>query len=415
MDVHSRAIITTRAGADFLALTFMFIFVIEAMTLSMMPVVTNGLRAVVGLTDAQIGLLSSVFLGFYGAVGIPAGIAAARWGGRMLAISCGGFVVGSLVFALSSGFGGFLVGRAIQGIGGGMVIATCGPVMAHCLPPARLGRAWGILGMGWGIGSMAALLVLPSIEKLGGYRAVFLAVAGLAFVVGVMALSQRVVRTRPHHADGATSGRALVGGLLAAVTNREVLLLALANMATVAISVGITAWTPSFLQDLRNAREDVSVYLVAGFGAAALAANALGAVASQRWGKYRVIVGSLAVVTVITALVPLLPGVPLVFVMVLLTGVFATLFFPAMMGYLPQVVAKPEQVGAATGINTAMGFSGSLVAPWIFGLLLDAGGRSSTAYLSGYFMLAIFALLPAIGMLFFRRENGRTRCVSSNC
>ena len=84
-----------------------------------------------------------------------------------------------------------------------------------------------------------------------------------------------------------------------------------------------------------------------------------------------------------------------------------------MMGYLPQVVAKPEQVGAATGINTAMGFSGSLVAPWIFGLLLDAGGRSSTAYLSGYFMLAIFALLPAIGMLFFRRENGRTRCVSS--
>ena len=49
-----------------------------------------------------------------------------------------------------------------------------------------------------------------------------------------------------------------------------------------------------------------------------------------------------------------------------------------MMGYLPEVVAKREQVGPATGINTAMGFVGSLIAPWLFGLFLDAGNQSQS-------------------------------------
>ena len=38
-----------------------------------------------------------------------------------------------------------------------MVVATCSPVLAHALPPKWLGRAWGILGAGWGIGEVVAL------------------------------------------------------------------------------------------------------------------------------------------------------------------------------------------------------------------------------------------------------------------
>ena len=41
---------------------------------------------------------------------------------------------------------------------------------------------------------MLALLVMPSIESAGGYRAVFLTTAGLAFVVGLAALSQKAIR-----------------------------------------------------------------------------------------------------------------------------------------------------------------------------------------------------------------------------
>jgi MFS family permease len=399
--------ITTRRAADLLASSMMLVFITSAVALSLLPVVTNELRTDVGLTDAQIGLLTSIFMGFYGVAGISSGVAAARWGGRLLGVSCGCFVVGSLVFGLSSGMAGFLTGRAIQGIGGGMVIATCSPVMAHALPPERLGRAWGILGSGWGLGSMAALLIMPSIQQAGGYRAVFLTTAGLGLVAGVAVLAQKAVRARPRHPEGATTLRGLATSLGAVVTNRQVLLLGLANVAGLAIGVGMLAWTPSFLQDNHGSSEAISVYLVAGLGAAQILGNPLGAMASARWGKFGVIVGSLAIMVVVAAITAIVPGVPLVFVVVLLAGFFSMFFFPPMLGYIPEVVAKPEQVGPATGINTIMGFAGSLIAPWIFGLLLDAGGQSRSSYLAGYLMLAAFGVAAIVGMAFFGHPRRR--------
>jgi MFS family permease len=378
-----------------------------AVTLSLLPVVTTELRNVVGLTDAQIGLLTSVFMGFYGAAGISSGIGAARWGGRLLGVSCGCFVVGSLIFGLSSGFTGFLVGRAIQGIGGGMVVATCSPVMAHALPPERLGRAWGIFGSGWGLGTMAALLIMPSIQDAGGYRAVFLTTAGLALVVGVAAMSQRAARALPRHPEGATTLRGLAVSVGAVITNRRVLLLGLTNVAALAVGVGILAWTPSFLQDVHGSSEAISVYLVAGLGAAQLLGNPLGALGAARWGKFWVIVGSVIIMTVVTAVVGVLPGVPLTFAMVLVVGFFSMTFFPPMLGYIPEIVAKPEHVGPATGINTTMGFIGSLIAPWIFGLFLDAGNRSGRSYIAGYLMLAAFGVVAMAGMAFFRGSRKR--------
>jgi MFS family permease len=373
-----------------------------------MPVITNELRNSVGLSDAQIGLLTSVFMGFYGAAGISSGFGAARWGGRLLMLSCSCFVVGSLIFALSSGMGGFLVARAIQGVGGGMVIATCNPVLAHALPPERLGRAWGILGSGWGVGMMVALLVMPSIQGVGGYQAVFFVTAGLGLAVGVAAAAQRAVRTLPHHPQGATTLRGLAVSLKACVANPKVLLLGFANVAGLAVGVGVLAWTPSFFQDVHGSPEAISVYLVAGLGAAALVGNPLGAGAAHRWGKYGVILWALIIMSAGSALIALVPGVPLAFVMVLIVGCSGMLYFPPMMSYLPEVVARPEQVGPATGINTAMGFVGSLVAPWLFGLFLDAGGQSEGSYVAGYLMLAAFGVAALVGMFFFWKLTRQT-------
>jgi len=154
----------------------------------------------------------------------------------------------------------------------------------------------------------------------------------------------------------------------------------------------------------------VSFYLVAaGLGAAQLLGNPLGAVAAGRWGRYFVITGSLVVISVATVLVGIVPGVILAFTMVLAAGFFTMFFFPPMLAYIPELVRKPEQVGAATGMNTLLGFAGSMVAPWIFGLLLDAGSGSRGAYLWGFLMLAAFGVAAIIGMLFFGATRKRAR------
>lgn len=258
---------------------------------------------------------------------------------------------------------------------------------------------------------MGALLIMPGIQNWGGYRAVYLTTSGLGLVVGAAALSQKAIRVLPHHPEEATTFRGLVMSLGAAIANRRVVLLGFTNTAALAIGVGVLVWTPSFLQDIHLSSESVSVYLVAGLGAAQVLGNPLGAVAAKRWGKFGVIVVSLLAMTATTAVVGVVPGVPLTFAIVLLVGFFSMFFFPPMMGYMPEVVAKPEQVGPATGINSSLGFAGSLVAPWIFGLFLDAGGQSGRSYMAGYLMLAAFGVAAAVGMAFFKgsRKNAEAR------
>ncbi|MBN1631713.1 MAG: MFS transporter [Thermoleophilia bacterium] len=394
-------LVTTRKGGDLLAASLMFMLVMSAVTMSLMPVVTDQLRTM-GLTDARIGLLTSIFMGFYGASGVLSGIGAARWGGRLFVVSSGCFVVGSVIFALSSGFAGFLLGRALQGIGGGIVTATSTAVMAHALPRERLGRALGLWGCGFGVGTMVALFVMPAIQDAGGYRAVFLATAGLGLAAGVAVLAQNAIRALPHHPEGTTTVRGLALSLGQVITNSRVILLGLCNMAGLGLGMGVLAWTPSFLQDVHGAAETTSMYLIAGLGVSQILGNPLGIVAMKHWGKFWTLVVGIAAALVTTVVVGFLPGVALPSAMVIVSGFFGMFFFPVMLAYIPEVVARPDQVGPATGVNTLMGFVGSLVAPWIFGLILDAGGQSEGSYVAGFVMLGAFGVAALLGLGVFR-------------
>lgn len=398
-------LVARRGQVDLLALIMMLVFITSAIALSLPPVIKNDLIGALGLDDAQYGLLSTVFLAFYGVSGFSSGILAARWGGRLLVVCCGCFFLGSLIFGLSANMGSFLVGRALQGLGGGMVVATCSPTIAQAIPPKWRNRAWGILGAGWGLGSAIALLVLPSVANAGGYRAVMLTTAGLAFVVGIAALSQKAVRVRPAHPEGTTSVRGLLVATGSVITNRNVLLLGFINAAALAVGVGVLAFTPSFLQDIHGSGKDISLYLLAGLGAAQVLGNPVGAWATARWGKFAVIALSMIPMVVVTAVVGFVPGVPLVFIMVLLAGFFSMSYFPPMLSYMPEVVDKPWQVGPATGLNTALGFGGSMLFPYFFGLIIKGGEHSRTSYILAYLMLAVFAAVGTASMLFFKGKK----------
>lgn len=394
--------VATQTHADLLATSLMLMFVMSAITLSLMPVVTNQLRTEIGLGDAQIGLLTSVFMGFYGASGILSGIAAARWGGRLFAVSSACFVIGSLAFALSSSFPGFLLGRAVQGIGGGMVVATCNPVLARSVPAEKLGRAWGITGIGFGLGGMVALFALPPIQSAGGYQAACLTTAGLGLAIGVAVLCQRPVRALPRPGDMATSMRGLAGAFVAVVRNRRVLILGLCNTAGLAMGVAAVAWSPSFLQDIYGTPEATSMYLIAALGAAQMIGNPLGIFVAARWGLFRTLVFGVIATTVTTVLIGVLPGVAPIVAMIILAQAFNMFYFPVMLSYIPKVVGNPGHVGPATGMNSLLGFAGSLFAPWLFGLILDAGRQSAGAYTAGFVMLGAFGVVTLISLAFFK-------------
>ncbi|HEY5529700.1 MAG TPA: MFS transporter [Thermoleophilia bacterium] len=388
---------TTRNG-DTLALTLMVFYLMSTLTLALMAVVTPELQRRFGLSASQIGLLTSAFMVAYGVVGIPAGVAAARWGGRALAVSCAFFVLGSVLFALSSSYAGFVIGRALQGLGGGMVLPVSSPLLAHALAPARRNRGWGVFASGKGAGALVALLAMPSVATLGGFRAVYLVTAGLALVIGLAALYQKPVRARPDHPEEATSFRALGGALGTVAVNRRVLLLGLFNCASLAVGTGVLMWTPDFLHHTYGTSVGVAAYLTAGLAVAQLVGAPAGAAGAARLGRMPVIAGSMVMMTVVCVLVPVVPGEILAFVMVVLVGFASLAYFSPRFAMVPEVVERPEQVGPATGLINAVGFGLSMLAPWLFGLVLDSGH----GYFVGYLVLAGFGAAGALGVLAFR-------------
>ncbi len=385
-------------GSGTLAVALMLFYLMATLTLALMAVVTAELQARFHFSASAMGLLTSAFMFAYGAVGIPAGFMAARWGGRVLALSCAFFIVGSLVFGLASSYGGFLAGRVLQGLGGGMVLPASSPVMARYLAPEARTRGWGIFASGKGLGALVALIVMPGVAVLGGFRAVYLTTAGLALLAGLVALGQRPVRALPDDPVEAVSPRAVARTLGALALNRNVLLLGLFNAASLAVGTGVLIWTPDFLGAEYGSSADVAAYLTAGLAMAQLVGAPVGAVVATRLGRMPVIAGAMIAMTVCTGLVPVVPGRVLVFVVVALVGFFSLAYFSPRFAVIPEVVPSLEQVGPAAGLINLLGFGISTLAPWLFGLALDRG----LGYAAGYLTLAAFGAAGALGAAFFR-------------
>lgn len=81
--------------ADLLSLVLMLGFATASLTLSLVAVIGPELESHRGLSASQVGLLMSAFLFTYGAAQIPAGAAAARWGGYVLSVAYGLMLGGS--------------------------------------------------------------------------------------------------------------------------------------------------------------------------------------------------------------------------------------------------------------------------------------------------------------------------------
>ena len=88
--------------------------------------------------------------------------------------------LGFAIFTIGSALSGFaptdtflIVARAIQAIGGSIVFANGGALIAAVFPPERRGRAFGYLVLGWGIGAILGILLGGVITTAIGWRYIF--------------------------------------------------------------------------------------------------------------------------------------------------------------------------------------------------------------------------------------------------
>jgi len=160
------------------------------------------LREAFGIDNRSVGLVTIVFILF----SLPCTALMAnlgdRHGRRPVFLACISlFALGSLLIALSTSFWMLIVGRAVQGIGGGGIIPTASAVIGDALPPQQRGRALGLIGATYGMAFVLGPPMAALVMVAASWHWIFLAnlpIAALVLLLGVRALpAQRPAGAQP--------------------------------------------------------------------------------------------------------------------------------------------------------------------------------------------------------------------------
>jgi multidrug resistance protein len=92
---------------------------------------------------------------------------------RMYETGFGVFVLGSLLCALAWNEWSIIVFRVIQGIGGALIMANSGAVIADLYPREQRGKAYGFTSLGWTIGAVVGVVLGGAIVTYLSWRWIF--------------------------------------------------------------------------------------------------------------------------------------------------------------------------------------------------------------------------------------------------
>ena len=96
------------------------------------------------------------------------------------------FVVGTIVCAVSPTMAVLLVGRAVQGVGGGILAGLGYAVVQSALPEHLWAKATALISAMWGFGTLAGPAIGGVFAQLGAWRFSFVVLAVLGVVVAVL-------------------------------------------------------------------------------------------------------------------------------------------------------------------------------------------------------------------------------------
>lgn len=182
------------------------------------------IRSAFGVDNRQVGLVMIVFVLFsLSSTALMANLGDRHGRRPVYLASVALFALGSLVIALAPAFWVILLGRAIQGVGGGGIIPTASAVIADAFPPERRGRALGMIGATYGMAFVLGPPTAALVMTVASWQWIFLAnlpIAALVLLMGVRALprQQATGPQPPLDLAGIVLVFALLGALVLGVT-----------------------------------------------------------------------------------------------------------------------------------------------------------------------------------------------------
>jgi MFS family permease len=184
----------TPSSRRLLSVLYIGVFMAALDTAVIAPAIP-ALRQTFGLDNRSVGLVMTTFILFSLASTAPMANLGDRHGRRPVYLaSVFLFALGSLVIALAPAFWLVLVGRAIQGIGGGGIVPTASAVIGDAFEPEERGRALGLVGAMYGMAFVLGPPFAGVVMVLASWHWIF--IANLPIAAALIILGARVLPVR---------------------------------------------------------------------------------------------------------------------------------------------------------------------------------------------------------------------------
>lgn len=336
-----------------------------------------------GITEAVAGnIISAAIIGSI-LTQIPGGYLLDRYDNRWLVTGAIGiYFIAVGAIQVFDGFTQFLVFRAVGGMVAGFIFTAGANIVGEIFPADQQDLATSIYITSAPASFALAHATSPLLVSVIGPLQVFLfhvAVTAAGLVIFWVAVTERIQTGEPLTASE----------FVRAIGNRSLLLLAFSLFAMYCLYIFLNTWLPTYGTDILSLSLSEAGFVTALVPLIGIVARPTGGWLSGYLGGRRrpVIGGGLFGALVFLILVPFAPD--LVVFLLLLAGAAFTLQMGVGLYYvLTRELASKGAEGTSLTVLTAIGFTGSFVAPIAGGWLIDV-----------YSWTAAFGTFAAIGGL----------------
>ena len=360
-------------------------------------------KADLRLTDAETSLPFSIFVLVYMIASPVFGALADRWPRKVLiAAGVALWSIATGAAGLASGFGGFLVARALVGVGEA-AYGTLGPaLLADYHPPAGRNRVMTLFCLAIPIGAALGYGLGAHLGQRFGWRAAFMVCGFPGLLLAALVLLLKEPRSSSERAAiAAPAGWAET--LRSLRSNRAYALAVIGNTAVTFGAGGLADWLPTHLVrargfDTAGAGRAIGLVTVLGGLLGTWAGGVLADRARRhtRQPYFAVSACSMAIGALLTAVVLASARRPIIVGGMFLTHFFLWFFNGPINATLINVTSARHRVRAFAVAILSLHLFGDAISPYLIGLVADVTGRLMLGLALIPFAFAVGALAWAV-------------------
>ena len=361
--------------------------VFHGLTFSGLAVFLPLIRADLGLSFAEGGMLAAAMTLTYGLGQIPAGYLSDRFGPKRLVFI--GFLVWSalsLTLGLIHSFWLAILNQFVAGAFRALMFAPGLSLLASWFAPERRATAMSLYMVGGFTGTILVSLGGPLLAMQLGWRYSYILLAALGIAVALV--FHFYGKDAPRKGGGAAVS---IREALHVFRHRILWVCSAIQFVRFSIVTAFAFWLPSVLVADRGFSLEQAGLVAAMSAALTAPSNALGGYVSDRLRNPPLVIGgSLAILAAASVLIVVVDSTALLLLVIAIGSIFLQFYFGPLF-FVPMEVLGQRTAGTAIGFNNLFANMGGVLSAYSLGMARDAAG----SFVWGFVGIGVLCLTGA--------------------